>query len=446
MPVTPPSAGRSVVLIALALSACARMGAPPGGPADKVPPKLIGTVPESTATYSGWKSDVEFRFDEVISEGGSPNIGTGTGDLEKLVILSPTQQIPVVRWRRDRITVRPREGWRPDRVYRVELLPGVIDLRRNRSDTTVVLTFATGGPPPVDTIRGVVVDWVAGKPARQALVELYLLPDSLVYRTRADSTGHFALGPLPRAGWTVYGVIDQNNNHRRESREAWDSTVIAPGTTQVGALWTIPHDTTAPRITTITADDSLKATITFSLPLDPTQPAESLGFSLLNQKDSLPVAYLSLLPKQTDDSLARARQARRDSTAADSTGADTTGADTTVAAKPARPAKGRPPRAPVDTAPPPPGKAEADSLLRSRPALSDKLILRVESPFVPESRYLVEIRGLRSVAGVAGDARGVLAIPKPRAIIPLASDTTAAKADSTPPAGDSSRVSPSPRP
>jgi hypothetical protein len=434
MPVTRPAAGRFVTVVALLLSACARMGAPPGGPADKVPPKLIGTIPESTAAYPGWKSDVEFRFDEVISEGGSPNIGTGTGDLEKLVILSPTQQIPVVRWKRDRITVRPREGWKPDRVYRVELLPGVIDLRRNRSDTTTVITFATGGPPPTDTIRGTVIDWAAGKPARLALVEFYLLPDSLIYRTRTDSIGHFALGPLPRAGWTVYGVIDQNNNHRRESREAWDSTVIAPGTTEVGALWTVPRDTTAPRITTITADDSLKATITFSLPLDPTQPAESLGFSLLTQKDSLPVPFLSLLPKPLDDSLARSRQAHRDSTAADTT------------AGVARPAKPRSPRAPVDTAPPPPAKAQADSILRSRPALYDKLVLRVESPFVPEGRYLIEIRGLRSVAGVTGDARGVLAIPKPRAVIPLASDSAAVPTDSTRPAGDSSRALPRPRP
>jgi hypothetical protein len=406
-----------------------------------VAPKLVGTVPESTATYPGWKSDVEFRFDEVVSEGGSPNVGTGTGDLEKLVILSPTQQIPVVGWKRDRITVRPREGWKPDRVYRVELLPGVIDLRRNRSDTTVVLTFATGGQPPTDTIRGTVIDWTAGKPARQALVELYLLPDSLIYRAQTDSSGRFAIGPLPRAGWTVYGVIDQNNNHRREYREAWDSTVVTPGTTGVATLWTIPRDTTAPRIATITADDSLKATITFSLPLDPRQPAESLGFSLLTQKDSLPVPYLSLLPKPLDDSLARARQPVRDSTTTDTTAADTTGA-----AKPARPAKERPPRAPVDTAPPPPAKAQADSILRSRPPLYDKLVLRVETPFLPETHYLIEIRGLRSVAGVAGDAKGVLAIPKPRANAPLASDSTGIIPDSSRSTRDSSRVAPRPKP
>ncbi len=111
-------------------------------------------------------------------EGGSPNMGLGTGDLEKLILLSPTKGIPVVSWKRNRITVRPREGWQPNRVYRVELLPGLQDLRRNKSDTTTILTFSTGGPIPSDTLSGLAIDWVqgpggapgaggAGAPARQ---------------------------------------------------------------------------------------------------------------------------------------------------------------------------------------------------------------------------------------------------------------------------------------
>src|SRR6185295_4846337 len=95
----------------------------------------------------GFHGDVEFRFDEVISEGSTASTGTGTGDLEKLILLSPTTRVPDVNWRRSRITVRPAEGWRADRVYRVELLPGVTDLRRNRSEEGKVVTFSTGGPP-----------------------------------------------------------------------------------------------------------------------------------------------------------------------------------------------------------------------------------------------------------------------------------------------------------
>ena len=115
-------------------------------------------------------------------------------------------------WQRDRITVRPGEGWQPNRVYRVELLPGVTDLRRNRSDTGAVLTFTTGAPLPTTSIQGTVVDWTTGRPAPAALVEAILLPDSLPYRGVADSSGHFSLGPLPAGDYLVRGVLDQNHN------------------------------------------------------------------------------------------------------------------------------------------------------------------------------------------------------------------------------------------
>ena len=53
----------------IALLACARIEPPPGGPPDAEPPQLIATVPDSMAQLPDFHGDVEFRFDEVISEG-----------------------------------------------------------------------------------------------------------------------------------------------------------------------------------------------------------------------------------------------------------------------------------------------------------------------------------------------------------------------------------------
>ena len=80
-------AAAAALPLALGLVACARIEPPPGGPPDAAAPRLIATRPDSFAQLPGFKGDVEFRFDEVISEGGNPNQGTGTGDLEKLVLL-----------------------------------------------------------------------------------------------------------------------------------------------------------------------------------------------------------------------------------------------------------------------------------------------------------------------------------------------------------------------
>jgi hypothetical protein len=218
--------------------------------------------PDSFARIPNFKGDAEFRFDEVVSEGGTPSEGTGTSDLEKLIILSPTTRVPDVNWKRDRITVRPAEGWRPNRVYRVELLPGVTDLRRNVSKRGAVLTFTTGPGVPKTTLTGTVVDWASSRPAPEALVEALLLPDSLPYRGLADSSGKFSLGPLPASTYLVRGVVDQNRNNVADPREPFDTVRLAQGKTAAGELWAFVHDTNPPRIQEIAVPDSLAATIT----------------------------------------------------------------------------------------------------------------------------------------------------------------------------------------
>jgi hypothetical protein len=437
-------------------AACARIEPPPGGPPDAAAPRLIATRPDSFAQLPAFKGDVEFRFDEVISEGGNPNQGTGTGDLEKLVILSPTTRVPDVNWRRSRITVRPKEGWRPNLVYRVELLPGATDLRRNRSRAGTVLTFTTGAPLPKTTLEATVVDWSTSRPAPEALVEAVLLPDSLPYRGVTDSSGHLKLGPLPEGDYLVRGVLDQNHNLMFDPREAFDTVRLARGKTSAGELWAFAHDTTPPRIREVTTVDSVGASVELSQPVDPAQQFTLAQVTVRVLPDSTPIKVLSLLPKPLDDSLTRRATATRDSTARDSTardttrrapaarppaarppGRDTTARDTTARVRPPKPARERP--APVET-PGRPGAvaqpAEA-KLLTTRPALTNRLVVRVARPWQPNGRYEVEIRGVRTVSGVTGDVRGGLTVkpvPKP--------DSTAVKGDSAAARADSLRRPP----
>jgi hypothetical protein len=399
----------SVLCVLSVLSSCARIEPPPGGPPDTSPPQLISTVPESLADVPGFKGDVVFRFDEVVSEGGTPSQGAGTGDLEKLILLSPTSRVPDVTWRRDRITVKPTEGWRPNRVYRVELRPGIADLRRNQSKRGTVLTFTTGGPKPSVTIEGTVVDWTTSRPAAAALVEALLLPDSLDYRGLADSSGHIALGPLPAGSYLVRGVIDQNQNNTFDPREAFDTVRLAPGKTSAGELWAFVHDTTPPRIREITVADSMAASVALSQTLDPAQRLALSAVTVRVLPDSTPVRVTSILPKPVDDSLHRAAEPVRDTTA-----------DTTAQARPGI-TEAPAPRAPGARRPA--GQVEA---LTTRPPLTDQLVVRVAQPWKPGSRYEVEIRGVRNTTGVRADVRGGFAAPK--AAPP---DTTRAGADST---------------
>ncbi|MBC8041276.1 MAG: chromosome segregation protein SMC [Opitutaceae bacterium] len=208
-------------------------------------------------------------------------------------------------------------------MYRVELLPGVTDLRNNRTEEGTVLTFSTGAPRPQTTLEGQVLDWSTSRPAPSALVIASLLPDSLPYRGVADSSGRFSLGPLPQGDYIVSGVLDQNNDHRQDPREAYGTARVARGKSAVGELWAFVHDTTAPRIQTVAVDDSVKATVTFTQKLDPRQRLGARDVILRLLPDSTPVAVSSILPQPVDDSIHGTRAPAEDSIAVgDSTVAD----------------------------------------------------------------------------------------------------------------------------
>ena len=405
------------------------MEPPPGGPPDMAPPQLVSTRPDSMARIPDFKGDVEFQFDEVISEGSAPSTGAGTGDLEKLVLLSPSVKVPDVSWRRSRIAVRPADGWKANRVYRVELLPGVADLRRNRSLRGTVLTFTTGAPLPTTTLEGTVVDWRTNQPAPAALVDALLMPDSLPYRALADSSGHFEFGPLPAGEYIVKGILDENHDFRTDGREAYDSVHLARGRTAAGELWAFVHDTTPIRIRTVTVADSVSATIELSQSLDPKQRLAPAQATLRSLPDSAALPIVSLLPKPLDDSLNR-RTPAPDTAAADTTRSDTTRADSAGRARPGI----------VELQEP--GAGQKLKPLTSRPPLTDRLVLRVPKPWKPGGHYEVEIRGLRNVSGVAADtAKGALTVPEP-----AAADTSAARRgrDSLQRRPDSSSTGPTP--
>ncbi len=377
-------------LAALLVLGCARMEPPPGGPPDSKPPQLIATTPDSMAALPGFDKDAEFIFDEVVSEGGGGG-GGQRSELSRLVILSPTTQDPKVDWKRSRIAVKPREGWQPDRVYRVELLPGIMDLRNNRSTERRVITFTTGGPKPTTTLTGKVIDWSSSRPAQNALIEALLLPDSLPYRGLADSSGSFSLGPLPPGDYLVSGVVDQDRNQQIGAREAFDSVRVPRGKTQVGELWAFEHDTTPPRATTVTVGDSLSASIELSQSLDPRLKLQPRNASVWVLPDSTPLKVVSVLAKELDDSL-HVRQTPKP---------DTTKADTTQKARqaPAPPGARRPAR-------PEPARP------LSRPPLSNRLVVRVATPWKPGGRYAIEVRGVKNVSGTTGDVRNTLVVPE----------------------------------
>ena len=396
---------------ALVLWACANVSDPPGGPPDAAAPLIVAVTPESGTVMPEFRGAAEIQFDEVVDE--MPGSGGGSGGnapagLANLVQLSPVAGPVRITWHRTSIRIRPKEGWRPNRVYRLELLPGVMDLRRNKITEHRTIIFSTGPAIPHATLTGTVLQWVEQRPLAGGIIEAVPRGDSVGYVTATDSSGAFTLSGIPAGDYVVYALQDRDNDRQRDLRELWDSSTVRIDSSASTILWPFARDTAGPRLRQADRADSLSIRITFTQALDPAQTLALSQIDVLALPDSTPRTIQAVLTPAAYDSLAARERAAADSAAR-------TPADSAPPV-PARDQDDR--RAPRDTA----AAAQLRALLAARPRPYDVRVLRLSAPLVAGGRYLVRVRGARNLNGATGDGQAVLAVPEPPPAAPR--DTT----------------------
>ena len=417
----------------VASGGCASVGTPPGGPPDSTPPRILHVQPESGAVVPNYGGDVVIQFDETVDE--MPSTGA-VGGLSAQVLLSPVAGPVKVSWHRSRVTVKPKEGWKR-RVYRLEILPGFVDLRRNRSDSGKTVLFTTGPEIGHARIGGIVVKWIEQTILVRALIEAVPLPDTVGYLTLADSGGQFNLQNLAPGRYIVYATSDDNGDRRRSPREAYDSTLVTLDSSSNVALFAFPHDTIAPRPRGATYVDSITVRGDFSQALDPTAPLDTAHVHVLQLPDSTPVAVARILTQRQYDSLANIVRQKAESAGAAAIKHDTAAAPNihpTVppgppaqAVPPPAPPPARPAAPPPPPPPPPPGRGRGAArpsrppvdtalvrkLLAQRPVPSDKIVIRLVRPLKPEARYVVRVQGATNLVGRKGGGDIGFTVPKP---------------------------------
>jgi hypothetical protein len=379
---------------------CASAAPPPGGPEDQEPPRLVRVTPDSNA-LNVRDRDVSFFFDETINDRGS-----GAQEVGNYFLVSPSDGVPEVSWRRSRIDVRPRNGFRPNTAYSVTLLPGLADLRGNAMRTGASVVFSTGPTIPPDRITGTVFDWAAERPAARALMQA-LTPDSIVYLAQSDSIGRFTVGPLPRGRYLVRAIIDQNGNRALDRNEPFDSlTVLVP---QSGALElrAAQRDTLPPRLLTVASIDSITLRATFDRLVDPTQKLAPEQFRLAGADSVLiPVARV-LTPREELEAMQAAQQAQADSVRrADSLAGKVLG-------PPTRPARRTTPALPTP----------------SVPAPFTSVSLKLARPLAPSTPYRLSVTGVRGLTARTQPSERSFTTPKPPP--PLPAPPARAAPDST---------------
>lgn len=254
---------RAFCIVLLAMSACAHIEAPPGGPQDSIPPALLLTRPDTLAVVTDFTGPATLVFEDRLSERG----------VEESVLISPLTSAPDVDHRGNEIRVRLRRGWEPGRIYQITVLPGLQDLWNNRIGAPTTLTFSTGPAIPNTRVGGVVRDRITGRPEVGTRVEAVLRPDSLVYSSVTDSTGAWSFARIPEGPYGIRAYRDLNRNRILDGFEANDTASAtlragaAPGSIQLAVL---PADTTAPKLAAVEPADSL-VELRFDDFLDPEQ-------------------------------------------------------------------------------------------------------------------------------------------------------------------------------
>jgi hypothetical protein len=375
---------------------CASASQPPGAPERHTPPAVVSTSADSGATNVKLRA-FEFRFDEVVSDRPS---GTAT-NLDQLFLISPRDGSPDVGWHRNRITVRPRRGFRPNTAYRITMLPGLADLRGNVKKDGLSILFSTGPTFPPHGILGRAFDWAQERPASGAYIEAISRADTtLVYVTASDTTGMFELGPLDSGTYLVRGLIDQNSNRAVDVREKWDTTTVQVVDARIPIeLDLIERDSTPANLTNSAPEDSVTLRLGFDKAISPTVDLQPSLFRI-QRSDSTPlvidrVEWFSTYSraKAAADSIRRAN--------------DTTRTDTTRRV-PAQPAGGLPGLTPRGAPPPPKPRVPA-------PETGIVIHLSPSTPMTP-GRYAITVRGLSNLRGNATELRRVFTVapPQPR--------------------------------
>jgi hypothetical protein len=245
------------------LLSCARAYPPPGGDLDRLPPALVSTTPGALEVVRDFGGAVVFRFDERLSERGFS---------EALVTVSPLDGALRVQRARNEVRVRIDGGWRPDRIYRVVLLPGVRDLFGNERDEAVEVVFSTGPPVPATAIAGIVLDRLTDQPVQRAVVQAVRRGDDAGYTAISDSAGFFSLRHLPLGVYDIEAFSDVNRNRRRDPLEPVASgraSLASAADTATFVFSVLAPDSTPPRVTRAEAIDTLHVRVTFDDHFDP---------------------------------------------------------------------------------------------------------------------------------------------------------------------------------
>ena len=297
----------ALALIAFAaLSGCAAIGNPDGGPYDENPPKITNSHPENGATGVKTKK-VSIDFNEFIKlENANEN-----------VVISPPQiQQPEIKVTGKRIQVEFFDSLKANTTYSIDFADGIKDNNEGNPLGNYCFRFSTGDVIDSLEVSGYVLNAQDLEPVKGMTVGLHSDLDDSAFMTkpfervsRTDTYGHFTIRGIAPGTYRIYAVMDLDQTFsysQRNEKIAWLDSLIIPSSElryRVDTLFTpegnvdttvavpyikyLPDDITLlaftpqPIIQYMTAAERPtheKFTLRFALPLDSMPKVKGINF------------------------------------------------------------------------------------------------------------------------------------------------------------------------
>ena len=203
-----------ILVVVCGLCACARQGAPTGGPKDTTPPTVVplGSTPNYATRFQD--KHLELKFDEWI---------TLSEAAAQVMVSPPLVKRPEVTLKGKTVVVKfdKAEQFRENTTYTINFGTAVKDLHEGNPAKDLRFVFSTGDY--IDSLRsaGKVVDAFTGEPIDNIAVMLYdILADSVVrkerpyYFSRTDKSGSYEIRNIKAGRFKVVAVEDLDQNLR----------------------------------------------------------------------------------------------------------------------------------------------------------------------------------------------------------------------------------------
>ena len=187
-----------------ALSGCAAIGNPDGGPYDETPPKITNTHPENGATgYDGHKVTIDFN--EFIKLENAN---------EKVVISPPQIEQPEIKVVGKKIQVELFDSLKPNTTYSIDFADGIVDNNEGNPLGDYCFRFSTGDAIDTLEVSGYVLNAEDLEPIKGITVGLHSdLSDSAFITkpfervSRTDGDGHFTIRGIAPGTYRIYFLI-----------------------------------------------------------------------------------------------------------------------------------------------------------------------------------------------------------------------------------------------